>query len=100
MTRNLLLCAFFMSVSFITSAQFKKNDILLGGQLSYGYSSSSFTQPNPSYPSSDQKINNGNISISAGKALNENTLIGIDLSYLPSSITNYVNYDPIPLKYR
>lgn len=100
MTRTLLTLLLFISSSLIVNAQFKKNDILLGGQLSYSYYSTSFDQPNSSYPTSDQKTNNGNITISLGKAINENTIVGINLSYLPSSTTNYQNYGPTLLNYQ
>jgi hypothetical protein len=99
MTRILLISALLCS-SLIANAQFKKNDILLGGQLSYSFSSGTYTQPNYNSPINDSKQNSGNIAISIGKALNENTLIGISLSYAPTSYTNYPNYDgTIPLKY-
>jgi hypothetical protein len=99
MTRILLLPALLLS-SFIVNGQFKKKDILLGGQLSYNYNSSSFNQPNNPYPISDSKQNSGNITISVGKATNENTIIGISLSYMPLSSTNYPNINGnIPLKY-
>ena len=39
MTRILLILTLFISSTLLTKAQFKKNDILLGGQLSYNYSS-------------------------------------------------------------
>jgi hypothetical protein len=45
-------------------------------------------------------VNNGNIRISVGKALNVNTIIGIDLSYLPTSINNYQAYGPALLEYK
>ena len=47
------------------------------------------------------KIVPGNFTISAGKAINENTVFGINLSYLPSLTNNYpsLNAD-ILLKYR
>jgi hypothetical protein len=100
MTRILLILVIFISSSLIVSAQFKKNNILLGGQLSYGYSSNTYAQPNASFPINDSKTNSGNITISLGKALNENTLVGIDLTYAPSSTTNYPSYNGnIPLKY-
>jgi hypothetical protein len=101
MTRILMILALSNFSSFIVNAQFKKNDILLGGQLSYSYNSNSYTQTNVSFPpTNDSKNNNGNITISIGKALNENTLIGINLTYQPSSYTNYPNINGnIPLKY-
>ncbi|HLA58262.1 MAG TPA: hypothetical protein VK622_05860 [Puia sp.] len=100
MTRTLLILVLFISSSLIVNAQFKKNDILLGGQLSYNYNSSSTTQPTALYPNSDQKVNSGNFVISLGKALNDNTVIGIDLSYQPSTTTNYQNFGPTLLKYK
>jgi hypothetical protein len=99
MTRNLLLPALLLS-SFIVNGQFKKNDILLGGQLSYNYNSSSSSEPSGYYPNSDQKMNYGNITISLGKAVNENTIVGIDLSYLPFSSTNSVTNGPPAIKYQ
>jgi hypothetical protein len=96
MTRILLTIAIVFSFSLVASAQFKKNDFLIGGQLSYSYNSSSSDLPSGYYPGSDQKMNNGNITISLGKALNETTVGGINLSYLPSSSTNNV-YNSNPL---
>jgi hypothetical protein len=101
MTRILLTLILVFCISFMARAQFKKNDILLGGQLSYSYNSSTYTQPNASFPTNDSKSNYGNITISLGKALNENTVVGINLSYTPSSSTNYPSYNGnIPLKYQ
>jgi hypothetical protein len=100
MTRILLVLIPFIFFSLVASAQFKKNNILLGGQLSYSYNSSSNSQPPGYYSSNDQKVNSGNITISLGKALNENTVIGINLSYLPTSIHNYQAYGPAPLEYQ
>src|ERR1700741_2689096 len=101
MTRILLTLALFISSSLIVNAQFKKNDILLGGQISYSYYSTTNTYPNVIYPAGDYKNTNGYITISAGKATNENTVFGINLSYIPSSATNYpsLNAESL-LKYR
>jgi hypothetical protein len=99
MTR-ILLISVFLFFSFAASAQFKKNDILLGGQLSYSYNSNSDSEPSGYYTSSDQKMNYGNITISLGKSLNENTIVGINLSYLPSSSTSYLGNGPPPIKYQ
>jgi len=100
MTRVLLLPALLLS-SFIVNGQFKKNDILLGGQLSYSYNSSSYNYSG-SVPSTNEfKNKDGNITISGGKAINENTVLGIYLSYLPSSSTNYPSLNgDINLYYR
>src|SRR5579864_2728938 len=97
MTKILLLPALLFS-SCIVNAQFKKNDILLGGQLSYSYYSynQKYT-PNTEY---DQKTNNGNFTINIGKALNENSMAGLNLSYIPFSENNYQNYGIGPLKYQ
>ena len=100
MTRTLLIIVFFIPCSLVVNAQFKKNDILLGGQLSYTYNSSSSYEPSGYYTASDQKMNYGNITVSLGKAVNENTLIGIDLSYLPSSSTNAVTNGTPAFKYQ
>jgi hypothetical protein len=101
MTRILLTLVLIFSISFIVSAQFKKNDILLGGQLSYSYYSTNQTVTNsPGYPQNDQKQNNGNITISAGKALNETTVLGVTLSYLPVSSKSYYSNGVGPLNYR
>jgi len=69
---SLLIIFFFYSAS----AQFNKGNILLGGNLSYG-SSKSTSPPNPD----EQKSNSGNIDISLGKAIKENALFGVNISY-------------------
>jgi hypothetical protein len=97
MTRILLTLTLVFCISFIALAQFKKNDILIGGQLSYSYNSSN--QKDLSNNEYDQKMNYGNITISVGKALNENSLVGINLSYLPSSSNNYQTLGG-PLQYQ
>ena len=101
MTRILLILTLFISSTLLTKAQFKKNDILLGGQVSYSYSSATNTYANVIFPSGDYKDIDGNITISAGKAINENSVFGINLSYMPSSATNYPSLNgDILLKYR
>ena len=97
MTRILLLLTLLAYFSFSANAQFKKNDILLGGQLSYSYSSSN--QKYVSGPTYDDKTTRGNFSINFGKALNENTVAGIKLSYSPYSINNYNVDGIIPTKF-
>lgn len=101
MTRTLLILVFFISSSLIVNAQFKKNDKLLGGQLYYNYNSSSYKYTSAVPSTNDFKNKDGNITISVGKAINENTVLGIFLSYLPSSSTNYPSLNgDIMLKYR
>ena len=97
MTKILLLPVLLFS-SFIVNAQFKKNDILLGGQLSYSYNS--YNQKYTPGTEYDQKSSNGNFTINIGKALNENTIAGINLSYLPYSANNYQSYMTNMLKYQ
>jgi Outer membrane protein beta-barrel domain len=67
---------------FSASAQFNKGDLLLGGDLSY--SSSKSTSP-PFFPV-ETKNSSGNFNISLGKAIKENTIVGISLDFQP--ITN------------
>ena len=98
MTRILLLLAVLVSFSISANAQFKKNDILLGGQLSYSYNSSN--QKYVTGPTYDDKATTGIFTINFGKALNENTIAGITLSYMPYSINNYNVDGIIPSKYQ
>jgi Outer membrane protein beta-barrel domain len=69
---------------FSASAQFKKGDILLGGDLSYSGSKS--TSQNYT---GETKYNYGNFDISLGKAIKENAVIGINLGFQP--LTNTYN---------
>jgi hypothetical protein len=82
MTRILLTGIIILSFSFLASAQFNKGNILLGGNLSYtGNTSSGPGQP-------DLNSNYGNFSVSIGKALNENSVFGINISFSPNSTEN------------
>src|ERR1700704_4130915 len=98
MTRILLILTLFISSTLLTKAQFKKNDILLGGQLSYSYNSSN--QKYLTGPTYDNKATTGYFTINFGKALNENTIAGITLSYIPYSMNNYNVDGIIPTKYQ
>lgn len=101
MTRILLILAVLFSFSISTSAQFNKNDILLGGQLSYNHNSSYYSYTNAIPQTSDYKSSSGTITISAGKAINENTMFGLNLSYSPYTSSNYPSLNgDIILKYR
>jgi hypothetical protein len=68
---------------FLANAQFKKGDVLAGGTLSYSSTKSTMVD-NPD----DQKSNTGNFNISLGKALKENTVFGVNISYQPHSVTS------------
>lgn len=91
MTRILLTVLFAFLSTMIASAQFAKGSILLGGQLSYS---------NNDYKTNDQHISYGSFIVSAGKAISENTVVGINLTYNPAWVDKYFNYGVGPLKYK
>ena len=93
MTRILLTLAFVFSISLMASAQFKKGDILLGGTLAYSHNNTAYLQ-NPS-----QRGDYGNFNISAGKALNEREVLGVNLNFTPYWTSEYSNYGLGPLGY-
>lgn len=72
--------------SFISSAQIKKGAILLGGQVGYhdGVFKSSNTQL-------DQKRKSAVFNIAAGKAVKENKVVGISISYNHFGANNNYN---------
>ena len=84
MTRILLSLLVTLSL-FSASAQFKKGDLLIGGDLSY-----SSNKTTSIYYTGEQKTNYGVFDISFGKALKENAVVGINLSYQPN--VNTYNY--------
>jgi hypothetical protein len=91
MTRILLTIVCILSLSYFANAQFSKGSVLLGGQLSYS---------NNDYKTNDQHFSYGSFIISAGKAIAENTVFGINLTYNPAWVDNYYNYSVGPLKYK
>ena len=80
MCKILLTGVLLLSFSFIASAQFNKGDMLLGGQLSYN------STKNDYIPSLN--ANNGNFTVSIGRAVKDNAVFGITLSYSPGSQKN------------
>jgi hypothetical protein len=92
MTRILLIPLLLFSYC-ITNAQFKKNDILLGGALGYSHSSS----PNIQYP--NLTADYGIFNVSAGKAVSEHAVFGVNLNFSPSWSSEYFNYGLGPLAY-
>ncbi len=82
----ILLISFF-SCSLLVNAQIKKGSILLGGQINFSHSS--LEQPIQGYK---QKVNSGNISLSGGKAINDNSVIGLNLQF--GSSNNYYSGAP------
>jgi hypothetical protein len=96
MTRILLSLCAILSFSILANAQFNKGSILLGGTLSYSSSKSTTNNPtnNP-----ELKISSGVFNISLGKAIRENAVFGITLSYSPYSQNNYYTYNTGTLDY-
>jgi len=81
MTRILLtvfVITFFCSVA---NAQFTKGSLLIGGELSFSGSTSTTDQQN-------QNQHSGNFNVSLGKAINENSVFGINLTYIPYTSSN------------
>ena len=67
------LAILLFGVSSISYGQIKRNAVLLGGQLSY------YNDKNRS-DSFIQNFESGRIGISAGKAIRENTVVGINFT--------------------
>jgi hypothetical protein len=85
---RILLTLCIILISVFANAQFKKGDILLGGNLSFGTGTSSDTV----------KGNTGNIGISIGKAVNESGVVGVYVGFQATSQNNYY-YENLPLDY-
>jgi hypothetical protein len=83
---KLLSAFFFLLVTMSSFAQIKKNDFLVGGQLSYNYWHTE--QDNYS-----QTQKNSTIDIIAGKAIRENRVAGILLGYSPGHNETVTNND-------
>jgi len=66
----------FLLLSLSSIAQIKKNSILLGGQLSYFNNRTEWSNSN-------QKREEGNIDLLVGKAVKENKIIGVIISFSP-----------------
>jgi hypothetical protein len=96
MNKILLTGLIFLSFSFLANAQFSKGSILLGGSINY--SDSKYTSNVPSSP--EQKYNQANFSVSAGKAISENAVVGLILGYATSSTTNYSEFPYGPQPFR
>jgi len=77
----------------MANAQFNKGGILLGGNISYASSQSD--APSPGNPEPYNK--SGNFSISIGKAIKENAVWGLNISYSPSSNNYYYNGGSLPV---
>lgn len=71
-------------LSFTVNGQIKKQSILLGGQLFY-YNKKNHVD------NLDQKSESGTIGLSIGKAFKENKIVGVNLSFSPIRLSNYLN---------
>jgi len=93
---TILLISFF-SFSLLANAQITKGSILLGGQVNFSHTSIKY----PPIQDDDQITNAGSISLSGGKAINENSVIGLNLKFgysnayfrvIPSQRQKYTSY--------
>jgi Outer membrane protein beta-barrel domain len=83
--KKIYLLSFFTGCCIAANAQINKGSILLGGQLGYYNSNvTGSTQVN-------QKNQGGNFSISFGKAIKENAVIGVNIGFSPSKTENLYN---------
>jgi hypothetical protein len=82
MTRILLTLIVFLSLTSIVNAQLNKGSLLVGGTLSYSGNSNTF-------PSNDQNAHSGLFNVSLGKAINESSVFGVNLSYSFYHTSNY-----------
>lgn len=69
-------------VAISSNAQISQNSILFGGD--FGLTTGKVSSTN----SNDQKTNTGSISLSLGKAIKENTVVGFNVGYYGSKATN------------
>jgi hypothetical protein len=69
--------------SLASIAQIKKDAILLGGQLGFYNSTSEaiFSPPNPPNTQQTQKNKGSNFNVAIGKAITENSVIGLNTGY-------------------
>jgi hypothetical protein len=82
MNKYLLIFSSLLFIVTASEAQFSKGSILLGGQLSFSTSSADYN-PNPN-PNANTSV--GNFNVSVGKAIHENAVFGLEVSY------GYYNY--------
>lgn len=98
MNRFLLTLLTILFFSGFANAQFTKGALLVGGELSYSQSSSE------TGGTTDQNVHTGVFNISVGKAMDENTVIGINLTYSGSKEiipdVNRQNFYGISIFYR
>ena len=76
MKRVLFLTAIITTFNLAMSAQIKKGSVVLGGQFAYNDAISNYSSSQP-----DHKNKSAVFNISAGKALKENKVLGVSVSY-------------------
>lgn len=72
MKKTIAMAVLFTAAYSVTHSQIKKDAVLLGGQISFSGSKSSNNSTPP-----NTATNNVFLNLSAGKAIKENTIIGI-----------------------
>jgi hypothetical protein len=96
MNRFILTLLTILFFSGLANAQFSKGNLLLGGTLSYSTSSNSSTV-------TENNAYGGFFNVNLGKAVNENSVFGINLTYgfnKYAAIYNKTNYYSIGVFYR
>jgi hypothetical protein len=80
----------FIGATAAAAAQIKKGALLLGGQFGFNNSTSdvTFSPPNPPNTTQTQKSKGGNFNIAIGKAIEENSVIGLNAGYGSSKNEN------------
>jgi hypothetical protein len=84
-----------LSFPLLATAQISKGSFLLGGELYYAESKYKSTYAN----NAEQNSNGGVFNISFGKAIKENTVFGLILTYSPSWQGTYFDSPDGPLSY-
>jgi opacity protein-like surface antigen len=93
--KKMYALAAFITFFSAAHAQIKSGDIVLGGNLGYDNQGSSSPQiPGSVSPTSFSKGNDLSFNPSVGKAIKENLVLGIDLSYTHSSFSGNVAGSP------
>lgn len=87
MTKKIFVTLLTLSCSFyFANAQIKVNSVLLGGEAYYNSTDIAYSGNQP-----NQKSKNAGFNISLGKALKENSVYGLNLSYSPGKSEDFYN---------
>jgi len=87
MPKILLTLLVIIIFSGFAQAQFSKGSLLVGGELSFSGSTATTTNNQQ-----NQNQHSGNFNVSIGKAISENSVFGVNLSYIPFTSSNYNPY--------